>query len=204
MTNIDSILKSRDITLPTKVCLVKTIIFPIVTYECESWSIKKAECQRITAFELWYWRRLLRVLDCKEIKPVNPKGNQSWIFFNTLATWCKKLTPWKRPWFWERLKTEGEGDNRAWGGGMVLPTWWAWVWASSRSWWWTGKPGVLQSMGLQRVRHYWVTELNGVKQVHRRQMTFEKVRQSFKNWFWIWFEYIPGKGSQPGKNSVYS
>ena len=75
-TNLDSILKSRDITSPTKVCLVKAMAFPVVMYECESWTIRKAEHQRIDAFELWCWRRLWRVLDCKEIKPVNSKGNQ--------------------------------------------------------------------------------------------------------------------------------
>ena len=74
MTNLDSVLKSRDITLPTKVCLVKAVVFPVVMYGCESWTIKKAECGRIDAFELWCWRRLL---DCKEIKLVNPGGNQS-------------------------------------------------------------------------------------------------------------------------------
>ena len=77
MTNLDSILKSRDITLPTKVHLVKALVFPVVMYECESWTIKKAEHRRIDAFELWYWRRLLRVLDFKEIQPVHSKGNQS-------------------------------------------------------------------------------------------------------------------------------
>ena len=76
MTNLDSILKSRDITLPTKVRLVKALVFPIVMYRCESWTIKKAECQRIAAFELWCWRRLASPSDNKEIKPVNPKGNQ--------------------------------------------------------------------------------------------------------------------------------
>ena len=81
MTNLDNILKSRDITLPTKLCLIKALVFPVVRYGCESWTIKKTECQRIDAFELWYWRRPLRVpLDCKEIKPVNPKGNQFWVF----------------------------------------------------------------------------------------------------------------------------
>ena len=81
MTNRDSILKSRDITLPTKVCLVKAMVFPVVMYGCESWTIKKAEQRRIDAFELWCWRRLLRVspLDCKEIQPVHPKGDQSWV-----------------------------------------------------------------------------------------------------------------------------
>ena len=79
MTNLDSILKSRDVTLPTKVCLVKANVFLVVIYECESWTIKKAEHQRIDAFELWCWRRLLRVLwtPCKEIQPINPKGSQS-------------------------------------------------------------------------------------------------------------------------------
>ena len=81
MTNLDSVLKSRDITLPTKVHLVKAMVFPVVMYGCESWTIKKAEHRRIDAFELWCWRRLLREpLDCKEIQPVLPKGNQSWIF----------------------------------------------------------------------------------------------------------------------------
>ena len=91
MTNLDSILKSRDITLPTKVCLVKAMVFPVVMYGCESWSIKKAEHRRIDAFELWCWRRLLRV------SPVNPEGNQSWSFIRrtdaeALATWCEELT----------------------------------------------------------------------------------------------------------------
>ena len=80
MTNLDSIFKSRDITLPTKVCLVKAIFFPVVLYKCESWTIKKAECRRIDAFELWCWRRLLSPLDFKEIQPVHPKGNEPWIF----------------------------------------------------------------------------------------------------------------------------
>ena len=77
MTNLDSILKSRDITLPTKVCLVKAMVFPVAMYGCESWTVKKAERQRIDAFELWYWRTLESPLDCKEIHPVHPKGDQS-------------------------------------------------------------------------------------------------------------------------------
>ena len=80
MTNLDSILKSRDIILPTKVHLVKAMVFPVVMYGCESWTIKKAEGQGIDAFELWCWRRLLSPLDCKEIQPVHPKGDQSWVF----------------------------------------------------------------------------------------------------------------------------
>ena len=78
--NLDSILKSRDITLPTKVRLVKAMVFPVVTYGCESWTVKKAEHRKIDAFELWCWRRLLSPLDCKEIQPVHPKGDKSWVF----------------------------------------------------------------------------------------------------------------------------
>ena len=80
MTNLDSILKSTDITLPTKVRLVKAMVFPVVMYGCESWTVKKAERRRIDAFELWCWRRLESPLDCKEIQPVHCKGNQSWVF----------------------------------------------------------------------------------------------------------------------------
>ena len=81
ITNLDSILKSRDITLPTKICLVKAMVFPVVMYGCESWTVKKAEHQRIDAFEPWCWRRLLleSPVDCKEIQPVHPKGNQFWV-----------------------------------------------------------------------------------------------------------------------------
>ena len=81
---------------------------------------------------------------------------------NTLVTWCEELTHWKRPWCWERLKVGGEADDRGcgWDGWMASPTQCTWVWVSSESWWWTGRPGVLQSMGLQRVRHDWVSALN--------------------------------------------
>ena len=96
----------------------------------------------------------------KEISPeYSLEGCWSWNS-NTLATWCKELTHLKRPWCWERCKAGGEGDNRGWDGWTALPTQWTWVWVNSRSWWWTGRPGVLQSMGSQRVRHDWATELN--------------------------------------------
>ena len=94
MTNLDSILKSRDITLPTKICLVKAMVFPVVMYGCESWTIKKAECQRIDAFELWCWRRLLSPLDCKEIQPVYPKGDQSWVFTGGTDVEAETLILW--------------------------------------------------------------------------------------------------------------
>ena len=86
---------------------------------------------------------------------------------NTLAIWCKELTHWKRPWCWERLKVGGEGDDRGWDGWMASPTRWTWVWASCWSWCWTGRPGVLQSMGPQRVRHDWVIELNWTESSNR-------------------------------------
>ena len=162
MTNLDSILK-RDITLPTKVCLVKAMVFPVVMYGCESWTIKKAECWRIDAFKLWCWRTFESPLDCKEIQSVHPKGDQSWSWnwnSNTLATWCKELTYLKRPWCWKKLKVGGEGDDRGWDGWMASPTQWTWVWVNSGSWWWTRRPGVPQSMGSQRVGHDWATKLN--------------------------------------------
>ena len=133
------------------------------------WELK-AERWRIDAFELSNWRRLLRVPWTAR------RSNQSilkrWVLgahwkdwcwswnSNPLATWCKELTHWKSPWWWERLKAGGEGDDRGWEGGMASPTRWTWVWVSSGSWWWIGKPDVLQSMGSQRVEHDWATELN--------------------------------------------
>ena len=102
-------------------------------------------------------------LGCTEIKSVLNIHWKDWCWSwnsNTLATWCEELTHLKRPWFWERLKVGGEGDDRGWGGWMASPTQWTWVWVSSRSWRWTGRPGVLQSMRSQRVGHDRVTELN--------------------------------------------
>ena len=95
MTNLDSIFKSRDITLPTKVHLVKAMVFPVVMYGCESWAVKKAECQRIDAFELWCWRSPLRVhLDCKEIQPVHSEGDQSCVFFGRTDAKAETPTLW--------------------------------------------------------------------------------------------------------------
>ena len=122
MTNLDSILKSRCITLPTKFHLVKAMVFPVVMYGCESWTVKKADCQRIDAFELWCWRKLLRVhwtarrSNQSILKEVSPEYSLEGLLLklnsNTLATWCEELTHLKRPWCWERLKAGGEGDNR--------------------------------------------------------------------------------------------
>jgi len=171
LTDLDSVLKSRDITLTTKVHLVKAMVFPVVMYGCENWTIKKAEHWRIDAFELWVLEKTPESpLECKEIQPVHPKGDQSWVFTvkdwcwswdsNTLATWCEELTHLKRSWFWERLRAGGEGGDRGGDGWMASPTQWTWVWVDPGSWWWTGRPGVLQFMGSQRVGHNWATELN--------------------------------------------
>ena len=122
----------------TKVCLVKAMVFPGVVYGCESWTIKKAECQRIDAFELWCLEKTLESpLDSKATQSVHPKGNQSWVFIGRtdaeaeapLATWCKELTYWKRLRCWERLKT-WEGDDRGWDGWMASLTQWRWAWAN--------------------------------------------------------------------------
>ena len=139
MTNLDSILKSRDITLLTKIQIVKAMVFPVVTYGCESWTVKKAECQRIHAFELWCWRRLLRVpwmarrSNQSILKEINPEYHcKDWSWSSsTLATWCKELTHWKRPWFWERLRV-GAGGNRGWDGWIASLTQWTWIWANFR------------------------------------------------------------------------
>ena len=123
ITNLDSTLKSKDITLPTKVHIVKAMVFPAIMYGCESWTIKKAECWRIDDFELWCWKRQ------------TPDVGKDW-------------------------RQDKKGDNRGRDGWMASPTQWTWVWARSGSWWWTGKPGMLQFMGSQRLGHDWVTELN--------------------------------------------
>ena len=146
----------------------------------ESWTMKKTEYQRIDAFELWCWKRLLRVpLTARRsnqsiLKEISPEYHwKDWCWgwsSNSLATWCEELTHWKRPWCWERLKAGREGDNRGWDGCMVSPIQLTWVWASSRSWWWTGKPGMLQSMGSQRIRHEWVTELNWIEIPFKNQI----------------------------------
>ena len=169
MTKLDSILKSRGITLSTKVCLVKVMVFPVVMYGCESWTIKKTKHWRIDPFELCCWRRLLR-------DPCTPRSNQSILkeispgcsleglmlklklqYFGHLMqradSFEKTLMLWK---IQGRRRREWRGSD----GWMASPTQWIWVWMNSRSWWWTGRPGMLRSMGSQRVGHDWATELN--------------------------------------------
>ena len=153
------------------------MVFPIVMYGCENWTIKKAECRRIDAFELWCWRRLSRVpwtarrsnqSILKEISPgYSLEGLMLKLNSNRFATWCQKLTHLKRPCCWKRLNVGGEGDESGWNGWMASLTQCTWVWVNSGSWWWTGRPGVLQSMRLQRVGHDWATEMNRIIPGHK-------------------------------------
>ena len=168
MTNLDNIVKGRDITFPTNIQLVKAIFFLIVMCGCESWTIKKAENWRIYAFELWCWRRLLRVpwtarkSNESILKEISPEFSLGGLMLKLKLQYFGHLMQradlLEKPWSWERLKSEGEGDYRGWDGWMASPIQCTWVWASSERRGSTGKPGVLQSTGSQRVRHDWATE----------------------------------------------
>ena len=153
MTNLDNILKRKDITSPIKIRLVKTMVFPVAMYRCESWTTKNAEHWRINAFELWCWRRPSRVhwtarkSNQSILKKINPEYSlEGWCWSwnsNTLATWCEELTHWKRPWCWERLKAKEEG-NRGWDSG------WHHCLSGDTNFgrsWRTGKPGTLTPLG---------------------------------------------------------
>ena len=155
MTNLDS----RDITLLTKVHLVKAMVFPVVMYGCESWTIKKAERRRIDAFELWCWRRLLRVpwtarrSNQSILKEISPEYSLEGLMLKLKLQYfghlMRRTDSLGKTLCWKKLKAGREGDNIRWDGWVASPTQWTWVWVSSRSWWWTRKPCMLQSMGLQ-------------------------------------------------------
>ena len=170
MTNLDSILKSRDITLPKKVHLVKVMVLWVVMYGCESWTIKKAVHWRIDVFELWCWRRLLRVpwtarrSNQSILKKISPDYSLEGLMLKLKLQYFVHLM-WRADSLEKtlmlgkkRLKAGGDGDDREWDGWMASPTpsptQWMWIWASSGSWWWTGKPdglqGILKCMGLQK------------------------------------------------------
>ena len=164
MTNLDSKLKSKDITLSSKVRLVKAMAFPVVKYQCEldykeSWALKNWCFWTVVLEKTWESVGL-------QGHPTSPSQRKSvlnihwkdWCWSWNFSR-CEELTHLKRPWCWERLKV-GEGDDRGWDGWMASPTRWTWVWVCSGSCWWTEKPSMLQSMGLQRVGHNWATELN--------------------------------------------
>ena len=159
MTNLDNLLKSRDITLPTKVHLVKAMVFPVVMYRCESWTVKKAECQRIDTFELWCWRRLLSIpwtarrSNQSILNETNPDYSLEGLilkleYFGHLM-W--RTDPLENTLMLGNIEGRRRRVDREWDDWMASPTRWTWVWVQ----WWTGKPGVLQSMGLQRVGHDW-------------------------------------------------
>ena len=170
MTNLGSILKSRGITLPRKICLVKAMAFPVVMYGCESWTIKKAEHWRIDAFELWCWRRLLRVpwtsgtSNQSILKDISPGYSLEGLMLKLKLQYFGHLM-WRGDSLEKTLtlgKIEGGRgrDDSGWDGWMASQIQWTWVWVNSGRWWWTGRPGVLRSMESQRVRHDWATELN--------------------------------------------
>ena len=170
MTNLDTILKSRDITLPTKVCLVKAMVFPVVMYGCESWTTKKAEHWRTDAFGVWCWRRLLRVpwtarrSNQSTLKEISPEYSLEGLMLRLKLQYFGYLMQRTDSFEKTLMLGKSEGVRRRgwqkWDGWIASLTRWTWVWASSRSWWWTEKPGMLQSMGSQRVKHDWMTELN--------------------------------------------
>ena len=153
MTNIDSILKSRDITWPINVCLVKAVVFPVVMHRCESWTIKKAECQRIDAFELWFWRRLLRVpWIARRSKQLILKENSPEYLLEGLILKLKlhyfghlmqRTDSLEKTLILGNFEGRRRSSDRGWDGWMASLSQWIWFWASSGSWWWTGKPSVL-------------------------------------------------------------
>ena len=159
MTNVDSIFKSRDITLPTKDRLVKAMVFPVVLYGCESWTVKKAKHWRIDAFELWCWRRLLRVpwtarrsnqSILKEISPgISLEGRMLKLKLQYFGHLMWRVDSLEKTLMLGGIGDRSRGDDRGWDGWMASLTRWTWVWVNSGSWWWTGRPGMLRFMGSQ-------------------------------------------------------
>ena len=151
MTNLDSILKSRDITLPTKVHLVKAMVFPVVMYGYESWTIKKAECWRIDAFELWCWKRLLRVpwtargSNPSILKEISPEYSLEGLMLKLqhFGHLMQRTDLFEKTLMLGKIKGRRRRDDRGWNGWMASLTQWTWVWVSSVCWWWTRKHGVL-------------------------------------------------------------
>ena len=169
MTNLESILKGRAITLPTKLHIVKATVLPVAMYGCDTWTIKKTEQRRIAASELWCWRRLLRVpwtarqSNQSILKEISPEYSLEGLMLKLKLQSFGHLM-WRADSLEKILmlgKIEGKRrrDDRGWDGWMASPTQWTWIWANSRRQWRTGKPDVLQSMGSQRVRHDLLTEI---------------------------------------------
>ena len=168
MTNLDSILKNREITLPTKVHLVKAMVFPVIMYGCDSWTIRKAECWRIDAFELWCWRRLLRVSwtarrsNQSILKEISPKYSLEGLMLKLKLQYfghlMRKSDSLEKTLMLGKSEGRRRRGNRGWDSWMASPTQWTWLWASSGRWWRTRKPGVLQTMESGRVGQDWATE----------------------------------------------
>ena len=170
VTNLDSIFKSRDITLPTKVCLIKAMVFPVVMYGCESWTVKKAEHQKIDAFELWCWGRFLRIpwtarrSNQSILKEISPEYSLDGLMLKLTLLYfghlMQRTDSLEKSWCRERLQAGGECDNRGWDGWMASPTQWTWVWVNSGVS--DGQGGMVccSPLGLQSIRHDRVTELN--------------------------------------------
>ena len=172
MTNLDSIFKRRDIQKPRKVCLVKVMVFPVVSYGCERWTVKKAKCWRIDAFELWCWRRLLRVpwtarrsnqSILKEINPgISLEGMMLRLKLQYFGHLMQRVDSLGKTLIMGGVGGRRMRDHRGWDGWMASLTRWTWIWVNSGRWWWTERPGVLRFMGSQRVGHDWATELNWI------------------------------------------
>ena len=155
--------------MPTKVHLVKVMVFPVVMYGCESWIIKEAESRSIDAFELWYWRRLLRVpwtarrSNQSILKEISPGCSLEGLILKLKLQYfghlMRRADSFEKTLMLGGIRGRRRGDDRGWDGWMASPTRWTWVWVNSGSWWCTGRPGVLRFMGSQRVRHDWMTEM---------------------------------------------
>ena len=159
LTKLDSILESRDITLLAKVCLVKALVFPVVMYRCESWTTKKSEHWRIDAFELWYWRRFLRVpwtarrSNQSILKEISPKYSLEGLMLKLKLQYfghlMQRTDSFEKTLMLRKIAGRRKREDRGWDNWMASLTQWTWAWVNSRSWWWTGRPLVLQSMGSQ-------------------------------------------------------
>ena len=150
--------------MPTKFHLVKAMIFPVVMCGCETWTIKKAECQRTDVFELWCWRRLLRIPwtarrpNQSILKEISPEYSLEGLILKLKLQYFGHLM--QRADSFEKILMLWKLKEKGWDSWMASPTQWTWIWVNSKSWWWTGRAGVLQSMRLQKAGHAWGTELN--------------------------------------------
>ena len=187
MSNLDSIFKSRDITLPTKLCLVKAMVFPVVMYGCESWTWEKAEHRRIDVFGLWCWKRLLRVpwtarrWNQSILKEISPEYSVVGLMLKLqyFGHWMRSTDSLEKTLLPGKMKAGGEGDDRGWDGWMASPTWWTWVWVSSRIGDGQGSLACCYPWGY---KEWGMTEpLNWTELKIRRQKTY--TRKTLEGWW---------------------